>query len=190
MQAWIAQLWKYLGATPTIWKGLQLTLHHLLHSRRKGALVGLHPHQGALPLRGAVTIRYPQEQLKLPDHGRNRLHNEIDDCIVCDKCARVCPVDCISIESIRSAELIGHTSDGTPKRLHAARFDIDMAKCCFCGLCTVVCPTECLSMEPEYAYSTDKIQDHVLSFAKLSNEEATTYRKQWQSYLDTKRAQQ
>ena len=92
----------------------------------------------------------------IPDVGRYRLHNEIDDCIVCDKCAKICPVDCIDIEPIKATEEIGKTSDGTPKRIYAAKFDIDMGKCCFCGLCTTVCPTECLTMTKVYDFSVTR----------------------------------
>ena len=33
---------------------------------------------------GVFTNYYPHESLPIPDNGRYRLHNEIDDCIVCD----------------------------------------------------------------------------------------------------------
>ena len=173
---------RYFDAFSLLWRGLRLTLWHFLRSRRSRVLVGLSSWR-VLPMSGLVTLRYPKEHLPIPDHGRNQLHNEIEDCIVCDKCARICPVDCISIESIRSPELISHTSDGTPKRLHAARFDIDMAKCCFCGLCTSVCPTECLTMQPVYAYSSEDVETHLLSFSTLSEEEITAHRATWSNYL-------
>ena len=112
---------------------------------------------------GMVTTRYPKEQPYLSDHNRGKLHNEISDCIVCDKCANVCPTNCISIEKER--EDLGQASNGMPKRFKPLRFDIDLSKCCFCGLCTHVCPTECLIMEPTYAYSTDDLKTHNLSFA-------------------------
>ena len=172
-----------IGLWVALCRGLWLTLRHLVHWARAPVLVGLEEAGKAWPLRGVVTLRYPRERLLLPDHGRNQLHNEIDDCILCDKCARVCPVDCIEIDSIRSSELIGHTSDGTPKRLHAARFDIDMAKCCFCGLCTVVCPTECLTMRPVYEYSASEVSLHRLSFAQISDSEASMHRDKWQDFL-------
>lgn len=117
---------------------------------------------------GLFSIQYPNESLPVPDNGRYRLHNEIDDCIVCDKCAKVCPVDCIEIEAIKDKEVYGHTSDGTPKRIHAARFDINMGKCCFCGLCTTVCPTECLTMTKAFDFSEFDIDDHTYSFANMS----------------------
>ena len=163
-----------------------LTLRHLIHLRRSRRLAGLEASSDHLPLRGLVTMRYPKEQLKIPDHGRNQLHNEMDDCILCDKCARICPVDCIEISSIRSPELLGHTSNGSPKRLLAEYFAIDMAKCCFCGLCTIVCPTECLTMQPVYAYSSSSVSSHKLVFAEMSQEEAHLHQRNWDSFLETK----
>ena len=47
---------------------------------------------------GIFTLQYPTESIPVPDTGRYRLHNEIDDCIVCDKCVKVCPVDCILVD--------------------------------------------------------------------------------------------
>ena len=119
---------------------------------------------------GIVTLQYPFEQLPVPDTGRYQLHNEIDDCIVCDKCAKVCPVNCIDIEPVRAVEEIGKTSDGTSKRIYAAKFDIDMSKCCFCGLCTVVCPTECLTMTKDYDFSVFDLKEHNFEFGEMSPE--------------------
>ena len=106
--------------------------------------------------------------------------------IVCDKCAKICPVDCIDIEPIRAVEDLGVTSDGTPKRIHAAKFDIDMAKCCFCGLCTVVCPTECLTMTKEYDFSTTDILDHNFSFSKMTENEITQRKAEFETYQESK----
>lgn len=135
---------------------------------------------------GTFTVQYPKERIPVPDHGRYQLHNEIDDCIVCDKCAKICPVDCIDIEPVRSPETFGNTSDGTPLRIHAAKFDIDMAKCCFCGLCTVVCPTECLTMTNEYDFSTTDILDHNFSFSKMTDHEVAEKKKELEEYQAAK----
>lgn len=135
---------------------------------------------------GTFTVQYPRESIPVPDNGRYKLHNEIDDCIVCDKCAKICPVDCIDIEPIRSPEVFGQTSDGTPLRIHAARFDIDMAKCCFCGLCTVVCPTECLTMTKEFDFSTSDILDHTFSFSKMSEKEIMEKKKEFEDFQAAK----
>jgi NADH-quinone oxidoreductase subunit I len=97
-----------------------------------------------------IPSNIPKQELPVPEVGRYQLDVEIDDCIVCDLCAKICPVNCIDIESIKSTEAIGETSDGSKKLLYAAKFDIDMAKCMYCGLCTIVCPTECIVMTNQY----------------------------------------
>jgi len=128
---------------------------------------------------GVVTTLYPYESIPVPDNGRYRLHNEMEDCIVCDLCAKVCPVDCIAIDPIKSTVEIGKTSDGSTRRIYAATFDIDMAKCCYCGLCTTVCPTESLTMTKAYDYSEFDIRNMVYHFADLSPEESVVKRKEW-----------
>ena len=143
--------------------GLKLTFLHLLRARKKRSIVPIMDEKYFRHTEGISTIQYPHEMIAVPDNGRYRLHNEIDDCIVCDKCAKICPVDCIEIEPIRATEEIGKTSDGTPKRIYAARFDIDMAKCCFCGLCTTVCPTECLTMTKVFDFSVPDIREHTFA---------------------------
>ena len=164
-----------------LWKGLQRTWSHfrqtLWHQRRIPVSVA-HPTYFQQP---TTTLQYPHETLPVPDRGRYKLHNEIDDCIVCDKCANVCPVDCIEIEAIKSPTPIGQTSNGMTKRLYAAKFDIDMAKCCFCGLCTTVCPTACLTMTPEYDYSVFDYAEHKISFATMTPEEIQERRQAYQS---------
>lgn len=152
--------------------GLGLTLKHLFNARHKVQVQSLDTDNYFAQDKGIVTLQYPYEALPIPDNGRNRLHNEIDDCIVCDKCAKICPVDCIDIVAIKSTEEIGLTSDGSSKRLYAATFDIDMAKCCFCGLCTTVCPTECLTMTPTFDYSEFDVRNMNYHFTDLSPEEA------------------
>jgi len=103
----------------------------------------------------AVTIQYPDVKLKLPERARNRLYVNIDDCIGCDQCSMACPVDCITIETIKSTpdQDLGTTSTGNKKRLHVPKFDIDIAKCCYCGLCVYPCPTECIVMTDVYEFS-------------------------------------
>lgn len=134
------------------------------------------------------TLRYPHIKLPLPDNSRNQLHVEIDDCIVCDLCAKICPVDCIEIEAIKAVEDIGKTSDGTTKRLHAAKFDIDLAKCMFCGLCTIVCPTECIIMTDEYDVTLDSVGAMNYHFSTMTDEEAELNRKKLAVFEAEKKA--
>lgn len=117
----------------------------------------------------AVTIQYPHVKPKLPDRVRNRLYVNIDDCIGCDQCSMACPVNCITIETIKSTPDVdlGLTSKGTKKRLYVPRFDIDIAKCCYCGLCVFPCPTECIKMTDVYEFSEFDRQSLLYSFAVM-----------------------
>lgn len=135
---------------------------------------------------GISVLTYPYEAIPVPEVGRYQLHNEIEDCIVCDKCAKICPVDCIEIEAIKSPVEFGKTSDGTSKRLYAAKFDIDMAKCCYCGLCTTVCPTECLTMSDEYDYSVFDLSKLKFGFGNLSEAETEKKRMEWEKHQESK----
>lgn len=155
----------------TLFVGIKLTGKHLFQAGKRRNESYVDQKDYFLQDTGRVTLDYPNEKLEVPEVGRYKLHNEIDDCIVCDKCAKICPVNCIDIEAIKSPEVIGTTSDDTPKRLYAAKFDIDMAKCCFCGLCTTVCPTECLTMTEEYDFSVFDISKHNFGFGNMSEEE-------------------
>ncbi|MCR9254002.1 MAG: 4Fe-4S dicluster domain-containing protein [bacterium] len=158
-------------AYKTLKDGLKLTFSHLKDATKSREPLGVEEENYFDQQNGLFTTQYPFESLPVPDNGRYRLDNEIDDCIVCDKCAKICPVNCIDIEPIKSTEEIGKTSDGTSKRLYAAKFDIDMAKCCFCGLCTTVCPTECLTMTKAYDFSEFEVKLHNYAFGNMSDEE-------------------
>jgi len=175
------------GISTTV-TGMRLTLRHLWSARNRRKLVDIRTDDFFSGQEGMVTIQYPQETIPIPDNGRYRLHNEIDDCIVCDKCVKVCPVDCIDIEPIKAIEEVGRASDGSPIRLYAAKFDIDMAKCCYCGLCTTVCPTECLTMTKTFDYSELDVRDMVYNYANLTAEEADEKRRLLEQFQKEKEA--
>jgi len=167
-------------------KGLSLTLRHIRNATKRRTPEGVASDNYFDLQNGLVTLQYPHEQLPIPDNGRYRLRNEIDDCIVCDKCAKVCPVDCITIDAIKATEEVGRASDGSPIRLYAATFDIDMAKCCYCGLCTVVCPTECLTMDKKFDYSEFELGKLTYQFAELTPAEADEKRGLYEQFVREK----
>lgn len=169
--------------------GLVLTLRHLWRSRHSKTTFDITKPDYFAGQQGIATIQFPHETIPVPDTGRYQLHNEIEDCIVCDKCAKVCPVDCITIEPIKSATEFGKTSDGTPKRIYAAKFDIDMGKCCFCGLCTTVCPTECLTMTKTYDYSVLDMKEHHFGFGNMTEAEVAQRIKEWEIFSSNKAAE-
>jgi formate hydrogenlyase subunit 6/NADH:ubiquinone oxidoreductase subunit I len=178
----------------TTLSGMKLTFKHLWDARRRRSHNNVAGSGYFNEQNGMVTLQYPFETMPIPDNGRYRLHNEMDDCIVCDKCAKVCPVDCIDIEPIKATGEVGKASDGSPIRLYAAKFDIDMAKCCYCGLCTTVCPTECLTMTKTFDYSEFDVRDMNYHYANLTPEQAEEKKALYEQFVrekeELKRSQQ
>lgn len=177
-----------IESVKTLSTGLKLTMIHFLKGFKANRRpIGVDHPEYLDHNEGVFTLQYPNESFPVPDNGRYRLDNEIEDCIVCDKCVKICPVNCIEIETIRSSEEIRKASDGSSIRLYAAKFDIDMGKCMYCGLCTTVCPTECLTMTKTYDYSEFKITDLVYNYSDLSAEQVVEKQDEWDVFQEEKK---
>src|ERR1700748_870571 len=176
---------KIIEGITTSLKGLSRTFKHLFATHRKRDVLHASDSNYFKQDQGTNTIQYPSQQLPVPEVGRYQLDVEMDDCIVCDLCAKICPVDCIDIEAIKATEALAQPSDGTTKRLYAAKFDIDMAKSMYCGLCTIVCPTECIVMTNQYDRSVFGLSDLTYEFSDMTAEEA----KEKQALLDKQLAE-
>ena len=139
LKKWFYNL--YRGVT-TVLKGMKITMSYVLAKK-------------------PVTIEYPEVRDELPPNSRSRLFNDVDNCISCNQCAVVCPVDCIYITSVKREKEAPKlkTDDGTPIRSDLVQYTIDTALCCYCGLCTVACPTECLTHTQDYEYAQYTISD-------------------------------
>ncbi len=134
----------------------------------------------------SVTLQYPYEKKRLPGwqgsaekvFTRHKIECDIGDCIGCLQCERACPVECISIETIKTlpGEDLGKTTTGNPKRLWVAKWDINMEKCCYCGLCIYPCPTNCIHMTDNYEFSVYNKEEHTYHFGVLTEEEAVVKR--------------
>ncbi|MEA2070778.1 MAG: NADH-quinone oxidoreductase subunit I [Asgard group archaeon] len=81
-----------------------------------------------------ATIDYPYEEGVKPEKGLRGAHRfEIEKCIGCSRCARVCPADAI--------EMVHSDITRTNKRPV-----INLSECIFCALCADNCPKDCLHM--------------------------------------------
>jgi len=139
----------------------------------------------------SVTIQYPDVKPQMPERARNRLFVNMDDCIGCDQCARACPVDCISIDTLKSTpdDTPGKTSQGRKKALWVTKFDIDIAKCCFCSLCVYPCPTECIYMTKVYEFSEFEREDLIYRFATMTPSEIEEKQKKFEEFTAAKEAE-
>lgn len=121
----------------------------------------------------SVTMQYPEERWELPTNSRMQLFVNMDDCIGCLQCERACPVQCISIDTVKAVpDEVEETTTGHKKRLHVTKFDIDMVKCCYCDLCTFPCPTECIYMTPSFEDSSPDRYGLVYHFVNMTPQRA------------------
>ena len=133
----------------TIFEGLAVTFSHLL--------------------REPVTIQYPDRTTKpvsemLPERYRGLLEVQMDICGGCRRCQRICPVDCIRVETRKSP---------TTNKMVLTRFDIDISKCMFCGLCVEACAdgaTGALRHTREFEGSVGNVDALVFRFIEPGQE--------------------
>ncbi|MCC7429632.1 4Fe-4S dicluster domain-containing protein [bacterium] len=144
-------------AFSTIATGMKITFRHFKNARKPD---------------GIFTTQYPHKAVPLPKFSRQQLHNRIEDCIGCMKCANACPVSCIYIETVKApAGTLSDTSNGQKRRLYLTRYDIDMAKCMFCALCTYPCPTECITINSDFNFIKFERKDLLYKFSDYSPEQ-------------------
>ena len=120
-----------------MWQGLEVTFDHM---RRR-----------------PVTIQYPYEKLIPSERYRGRIHFELDKCIACEVCVRVCPINLPVVDWVMNKEA---------KKKELRNYSIDFGVCIFCGNCVEYCPTNCLSMTEEYELST--FDRHSLNFDNVA----------------------
>ncbi len=134
-----------------------------------------------------VTIQYPNvhplesaSNDKMPLNARNRLDLDYDGCNGCKSCERVCPVNCISIETLKVLPDDPDQptlKDGGKRKLWLTKYEIDFARCCFCALCVGACPTSAIHTTTEFEYSSFDKNDLIYKFHKLTEEQIAEKRR-------------
>ncbi len=102
-----------------------------------------------------VTIQYPEEKRRIFPGFRGRhafVRNPLtgkEKCIMCMKCANICPSQCIYIKK-------GRDENNKP---FLEQYDIEALRCIYCGYCVEVCPVCALVLTEEYEYSSHRKED-------------------------------
>ena len=100
-----------------------------------------------------ISARMPED---LPIKFRGFLRNDVKKCNGCGYCVKVCPVNCIRLE----------TEEKPDHKKHIAVFEVDISKCMFCGLCVEVCTPCSLKHTTNYEGSSEAISDLLFSFGE------------------------
>jgi NADH-quinone oxidoreductase subunit I len=103
-----------------------------------------------------VTLQYPEERWEIPERSRGFLFNDIKTCTSCTMCVKACPVDCISLESVRGAD----------KKMVLVSYDINIGRCMYCGLCVEVCPPKSLKHTGGYEMASVQRGELILHFVQ------------------------
>ncbi|MFP4071360.1 MAG: 4Fe-4S dicluster domain-containing protein [Desulfovibrionales bacterium] len=88
-------------------------------------------------VQGHGTRLYPGEKRETFDDVRGDLAIDIDRCISCGICQRICPSFCLEVDK------------------QARTWAYEPFACVFCGNCVEKCPTDCLSMGKQFRPATD-----------------------------------
>ncbi len=135
LKSYINDVWE---AVVTTAKGMRITARY-----------GIDP-------REEVTLQYPEERWEMPERYRGFLNNDIKLCTACTLCVKMCPMDCITLESVRGAD----------KKLVLVSYDINIGRCMYCGLCVEACPTKSLKHTGGYEKASLERGELILHFVQ------------------------
>ena len=103
--------------------------------------------------RKPVTVHYPDEKKTLPVRARSFpfliWNHDLEEanCTGCQKCAKACPVDCMTVTLQKNPQF--ETGKTNHKSL-VDEFYIDFGRCMRCNICVEVCPFDAIAMLPTW----------------------------------------
>ncbi|MGC8571968.1 MAG: 4Fe-4S dicluster domain-containing protein [Candidatus Micrarchaeia archaeon] len=89
-------------------------------------------------LKKPTTVEFPEHREILTDNYRCIHKLDMNTCINCGACARICPNQTITMVDAEADTAF--KPHGTTKQFP----EINLERCLFCALCEEVCPTKCL----------------------------------------------
>jgi len=102
-----------------------------------------------------ITLCFPYEKTQPVKGIRAKVAWEIEKCIGCTLCARVCPSKAI--------ELLGKGRN-TEIKYHVGR-------CLFCGECADICPTKAIWTTTEYELTFTRPEEMIIEFRRTKTGE-------------------
>lgn len=100
-----------------------------------------------------ITMRFPYERAKPVEGMRGKVTWEIEKCIGCALCERICPSSAI--------ELIG--------KGRSAEIRYYVGRCLFCGECVDICPTEAIETTEEFELAFTQPHKMIIEFRRAKN---------------------
>jgi NADH-quinone oxidoreductase subunit I len=121
-------------------------------------------HMAKTLLGGDVTIEFPEEEPKLPQHfkGVHRLNRDEQGrvkCVACYMCSTACPAHCIDI--------VAAPSPWPDREKYPETFVIDELRCIFCGMCEEACPVDAIELTTQYDLTGYSRQEMMFDKEKL-----------------------
>ncbi len=124
-----------------------------------------------------VVVQYPDVEPALQPRFRGFHVYRIEQCIACEACSKICPVDCIAVAKTG------------PRKMDKARniavggavteYTINHGTCLFCALCVDVCPTGCLQMGAIHDNSCYRRDDLITNYVLLAKAGRRTVEPIW-----------
>lgn len=124
-----------------------------------------------------VVVQYPNVKPVVQPRFRGFHSYQIERCIACEACAKICPVDCITVNKTARRKM-DRTRDVAIGGAMTA-YKIDHGICLFCGLCVEVCPTQCLKMGSLHDHSCYISDDLITDYIELAKAGRRTIEPIW-----------